>query len=79
MHQPPTTFHVDGAVIRRRRMAAGVGLPDLAKRAGISRRYLSHIENGTRSHMGPALYLRLRTALGATENELLVTEESPKE
>lgn len=70
------TYHVDGAAIRKRRMAAGVAISELAERASISRRYVSHLENGTRSRMSPALYLRVRTALGATENELLVTEES---
>ncbi|WP_267882012.1 helix-turn-helix domain-containing protein [Streptomyces sp. NRRL F-6674] len=47
----------------------------MAERAGISRRYLSHLENGTRSRMRPAAYARLRQALGAAENELLASKE----
>lgn len=75
MHQSSPFFTVNGAVIRELRMTAGVDTSDLAERAGISRRYLSHLENGTRSRMRPAAYTRLRQALGAAENELLASKE----
>ncbi|MFB7707981.1 helix-turn-helix domain-containing protein [Streptomyces sp. NPDC056105] len=77
MHQPPTTYTVDGRKVRELRMAAGVEVADLAEQAGISRRYLSHIENGTRTRMRPARYQRLRQALGANEAELLAPPETP--
>ncbi|MFK0182498.1 helix-turn-helix domain-containing protein [Streptomyces xanthochromogenes] len=68
MHQAPTTLQVDGAALRERRKAAGVDLSELAESAGISRRYLSHLENGTRTRMSPARHTRLFKALAAAEN-----------
>lgn len=81
MHQPPTTFLVNGQVARELRKNAGVELADMARRAQISRRYLSHIENGTRQRMRPAPYQRLRKELGANETELLLAppETTPPE
>lgn len=72
MHQPPT-FEVDGDAIREERMQAGREISELAERAGISRRYLSHLENGTRKHMRPSRYTALRTALNITDDRLLAT------
>lgn len=77
MHQPPTTYTVNGLKVRELRKAAGVEVADMAETAGISRRYLSHIENGTRTRMRPERYQRLRTALGATQKELLAPPETP--
>lgn len=81
MHQPPTTFLVNGPRARELRKNAGVELADMARSALISRRYLSHIENGTRKRMRPAPYQRLRKALGANETELLLAppETTPPE
>ncbi|KOT94538.1 hypothetical protein ADK70_12785 [Streptomyces rimosus subsp. pseudoverticillatus] len=64
MHRPPPTYRVNGAAIRERRMAAGLETAELAERAGISRRYLNHLETGYRKHMRPGRYAALRTALG---------------
>ncbi|MFB7597205.1 helix-turn-helix domain-containing protein [Streptomyces sp. NPDC056160] len=69
MHQPPT-FEVDGDAIREERMQAGLTRRELARQAGISHRYVAHLENGTRSHMSPRPYLRLREALNATDARL---------
>lgn len=77
MQQPPTTYTVDGPKVRELRKAAGLELAELAEQAGISRRYLSHIENGTRNRMRPARYQRLRQALGAHETQLLAPPETP--
>ncbi|MBQ1164524.1 hypothetical protein KBZ21_41820, partial [Streptomyces sp. A73] len=41
----------------------------------ISHRYLSHLETGSRRRMSPTRYVALRTALHATDEELLSTEE----
>lgn len=70
MHQPQT-FVVDGAAIREERMQAGLTQTELAKQAGISPRYVSHLENGTRSHVSPPRYIALRQALNATDSRLL--------
>ena len=67
MHQPPTTIPVDGPELRRRRMAAGLEIDDLATAACISRSYLSHLETGSRTRMRPARYKRLFNALEAAE------------
>lgn len=77
MQQPPTTYTVNGPKVRELRKEAGLELADLAEEAGISRRYLSHIENGTRTRMRPTRYQRLRQALGATNRQLLAPPETP--
>ncbi|MFI9154558.1 helix-turn-helix domain-containing protein [Streptomyces sp. NPDC053367] len=78
MHQP-TTFEVDGDAIRKERMQAGLTQTELARQAGISPRYVSHLENGTRRHMGPKPYKRLRDALKATDERLRLTRPRPTE
>ena len=70
MHQP-TTFVVDGDAIREERMQAGLTRTELARQVGITRRYLCHLERGTRKHMSPRSYIALRKALKATDARLL--------
>lgn len=70
MHQPQT-FEVHGDAIREERMQAGLTRRELADKAGFSRRYLCHLENGTRKDMSPPLYIALRQALNATDSRLL--------
>lgn len=77
MHQPRPTFKVRGTAIREKRMQAGLESSELAERAGISPRYLNHLENGTRDQMRPRRYVDLRTALDATDDELLAPPEEP--
>lgn len=72
MHQDQPTFEVDGPAIRKRRMEAGLNIAQLAKAAGISASYLSHIEVGTRRRMGPHCFAALRTALDAQSSDLLL-------
>ncbi|MFJ8023327.1 helix-turn-helix domain-containing protein [Streptomyces sp. NPDC096311] len=82
MHQP-LTFEVNGDAIREERMRAGMSRSDLAAVVGISPRYVAHLEKGTRRHMGPRPYQRLRAALGATDERLTAqarpTEPQPPE
>lgn len=78
MHQP-TTFEVDGDAIREERMQAGLTQTELARQAGISPRYVSHLETGTRRRMGPKPYKRLRTALNATDERLRRKPPRPTE
>ncbi|MEV6696292.1 helix-turn-helix domain-containing protein [Streptomyces sp. NPDC051453] len=79
MHQPPTTFQVDGAAICTKRMQAGLEVTDLAVAAGITNSYLRKIERGVRKHVGPGPYTRLRAALKATDDELLDPTEVSSE
>lgn len=76
MERPHGTFQVRGAAIRARRMDMGLEVSALAAVAGISRRYLSHLENGTRTQMRPRFYVALRTALKATDTDLLLAPTS---
>jgi transcriptional regulator with XRE-family HTH domain len=69
MEQPPPTFEVNGAEIRKARMQAGLETREAAKRAGISRRYLNHLENGYRTRMRPATYAGLLKALGIQQED----------
>ncbi|MFI8499397.1 helix-turn-helix domain-containing protein [Streptomyces sp. NPDC085524] len=78
MERPPT-YQVNGAVIRTVRMQAGLGTNEVAQAAGISQRYLNHLENGYRKHMRPAPYVRLRTALGLEPDDTSLLDEAPEE
>jgi transcriptional regulator with XRE-family HTH domain len=78
MHQPPTTFEVDGAAICSKRMQAGLEVQQLADRVGITASYLRKLERGDRKHLSPSYYVRLRAALDATDEELLATTEAPQ-
>lgn len=71
------TFEVDGDAIREARMQAGMTRKELAQAVGISRRYICHLENGTRRHMTPAPYIALRAALNATDELLRRTPTRP--
>lgn len=69
MHQP-LTYEVNGDAIREERMQAGMSRTELAHLAGISPRYVAHLENGTRRHMGPASFKRLRDALNTPPDRI---------
>jgi transcriptional regulator with XRE-family HTH domain len=75
MHQAPTTYQVKGAAICRKRMQAGISVRHLADQVGCSASYLRKLERGTRSRMGPELYVSLRNALAAVDEELLGSTE----
>lgn len=81
MEQPPPTYQVKGAEIRKLRMQAGLSTDELAKKALISRRYLNHLENGYRTRMRPGPYQRLRTALGlpVDSKRILTPPQNPPE
>jgi transcriptional regulator with XRE-family HTH domain len=79
MQQTPTTFQVAGAAIRTKRMQAGIEVQQLAEQIGCTASYLRKLETGTRTRMRPGKYVRLRTALEATDNELLAPIEDPQE
>ncbi|MFE1192859.1 helix-turn-helix domain-containing protein [Streptomyces olivaceoviridis] len=78
MHQP-TTYEVDGDAIREERMQAGLTQTELARQAGISPRYVSYLETGSRRDMRPKTYKRLREALNATDERLRRTPPRPTE
>ncbi|MFF3643436.1 helix-turn-helix domain-containing protein [Streptomyces sp. NPDC002564] len=80
MHQP-LTYEVDGDAIRTERMQSGMTRAQLATAAGISRRYVCHLENGTRRRMSPPSYVALRAALATTDERLAphTTEAVPRE
>lgn len=71
MHQPSTTFEVDGTAICTRRMQQGMSVRQLAEQVGCTPSYLRKIERGIRKHVGPAYYTRLRKTLNATDADLL--------
>ena len=69
MEQPPPTYEVNGAEIRKARMQAGLETGEAAKAAGISRPYLNHLETGYRTRMSPSRYARLRKSLGIADDD----------
>lgn len=80
MEQPPATFQVNGAALRRTRMRQGIGMQAAADAAGITRSYLSRLETGTASgRMRPDTYVALRTALRATDHDFLAPPEDQPE
>jgi len=60
-------------------MSQGLSVQEAADQAGISRSYLQRLETGTRERMGPKRYIRLRTALSATDEQLSIPPEEPPE
>jgi transcriptional regulator with XRE-family HTH domain len=72
---------VDGAQIRKLRMAAGLTIAVLAGRAGISVSYLTCLELGIKRRMRPPTYAALRAALGLQpdDEQLLATTEDREE
>ncbi|MGW7350884.1 helix-turn-helix domain-containing protein [Streptomyces sp. NPDC054784] len=79
MHNTPTTFQVNGSAIRERRKQLGLETRELAERAGISRRYLSHLENGYRDRMRPGRYVALRAALDVDSGDPQLLAPPPHE
>lgn len=77
MEQPPPTYQVKGAEIRKLRMQAGLSTDELAQKALISRRYLNHLENGYRTRMRPGPYQRLRAALGLPADSTQLLQAPP--
>ena len=63
MHKPPATVQVDGAAIRKRRTELDLTQDECARRAGVSRPYLSQLENGDRKRVRSPTYQRLCVAL----------------
>lgn len=81
MEQPPPTFEVNGAAIRKRRKDRGLEMADLAAKVGITRSYLNQLELGHKRHMRVSKYLALRTALDVKpdDTQLLAPQEDPTE
>ncbi|UNZ20570.1 helix-turn-helix transcriptional regulator [Streptomyces sp. 891-h] len=81
MEQPPATYQVNGAAVRHIRMRHGLDQKQAARAAGITASYLSRLETGTRTQMRPDTYAALRTALCATDDQLLapIDEEPTRE
>ncbi|MGW7053061.1 helix-turn-helix domain-containing protein [Streptomyces sp. NPDC054887] len=79
MHHTSTTFEVDGAAIRTKRMQAGLEAQQLADQIGCTASYLRKLETGTRTRMRPGKYVRLRAALKATDEDLLAPQRGHKE
>jgi transcriptional regulator with XRE-family HTH domain len=59
-----------GAEVRSRRLAAGLSVAEVARRADVSAPFISQLETGRTSMSIPTLY-RIATALGCTPNALL--------
>ncbi|MGW2721343.1 helix-turn-helix domain-containing protein [Streptomyces sp. NPDC001492] len=79
MARTPATYLVHGPSLRKQRKSLGLSVREAADRAGISRSYLQRLETGTRERMGPPRYIRLRTALSATDEQLSPPEELTEE
>lgn len=68
----------DPAELRRRRVAAGRLLVDVATEAGITFSHLSELERGTRNPSPPTLS-RLAAALGCTTEDLMPARPAAKD
>lgn len=79
MHQPATTFEVEGQAIWAKRMQAGIEVRELASSVGVSDSYIRKLERGLRKRMKPGPYGRLREALNASETELLAPHRGPED
>lgn len=63
--------------MRKRREDKGISAAELARRAGVSKGYLSEIEAGNAPRPSGAVLMRLADALGTTIADLLGTEVRP--
>lgn len=72
------TYEANGDAIRKERMQAEMSRADLARLAKVAERYVSHLENGTRRHMSPKTYKRLRDAFNVTDVHLQPTPRPPR-
>ncbi len=63
-----------GQKIRELRTAAGVTLPDLAEKAGVSKGFLSQLENDEKANVSLDTLAKLSKALGVTVGVLLGLE-----
>jgi len=80
MEPPQATYQVDGAALRRTRMRQGLLPKDVAEASGLSRSYIQRLETGKASgRMRPGTYAALRTAVRATDSELLAPHEDKPE
>lgn len=63
-----------GSRIRSMRTQKGLSLTELAEKAGVSKSYLSTVENGTGSRPGAAVLHKLAQTLGVTLADVLGRE-----
>ena len=78
MERPPATYQVHGPSLRAQRKSLGLTVQEAADKAGISRSYLQRLETGVRTRMGPPRYIRLRTALNATDDQICPPDTPPE-
>ena len=69
---PPGSPQRIGKELRERRVAAGLSMAEVARRAGVSAPFISQLEGGRTSISIPTLY-RVAAAVGCTPNALLGT------
>jgi transcriptional regulator with XRE-family HTH domain len=60
----PPYVSVDGAALRETRQRKGLGLNKCAQLAEMNASYLSRLERGKQSQVGPDIYRRILAALG---------------
>lgn len=66
-----------GQQIKRYRLAAGLLASELATQAGISRGYLSTLENGGKDSPSAKILSRIATVLGVSVQDLLDEQPPP--
>lgn len=69
MNEDPKSF-------RRRRIAAGLSITDLAQQAGVSKSHLSDVENG-RAGFSPRNLKAIADILGCEVHDLLLPDDEP--
>ncbi len=67
-----------GNLIRHRRLALGLTQEDLAKKAGVTKNYLTMVEHGNRKNVHFLVRVALAHALGIPVLEVVTPEEQPQ-
>jgi transcriptional regulator with XRE-family HTH domain len=67
-----TGVAIDRAKMRRLRQIKGLNQPELARRVGVTRSYIGHIESGRRPTMSPRVFAALCDALELEDREELM-------
>ncbi len=79
-HPPPTRppgVPINPDALRHHRHLAGLTQTALAHKAGIHNTYLSAIETGHRTTIGPETFARICDALGITDRTQLINTPTP--
>lgn len=67
-----TTVQINGFAVRELRIRSGLGVQELAERAGVKRPYIARIELGHSQRVSPKVYNAILSALAINDRRVLL-------